>query len=103
MKMKNIFLHALPTQTQMKTMLTLFPQTYILLQPKQKKQRPSEWKIYKIKRSRTQGKEYVSNNKVHKKKSLQPYQPTCRYKCNINVTSPSDWTKVIRSASKPPK
>uniref|UniRef100_A0A6P7F2R1 Uncharacterized protein LOC114324518 isoform X2 n=1 Tax=Diabrotica virgifera virgifera TaxID=50390 RepID=A0A6P7F2R1_DIAVI len=47
--------------------------------------RPSEWKTNKIKCSRTAGKEYVSNNKVHKSKSLQPYLHACRYKCNINI------------------
>ncbi|CAH1994156.1 unnamed protein product [Acanthoscelides obtectus] len=36
--------------------------------------RPSEWKINKIKCSRAAGKEDVSNNKVHKNKSLRPYQ-----------------------------
>lgn len=45
----------------------------------------SEWKVNKIKQLKTQGKEYVSNKKMRKSKSLQAYQHTCRYKCNQNI------------------
>nr|CAH7755406.1 unnamed protein product [Callosobruchus chinensis] len=35
---------------------------------------------------RTKFKEYLSNNKFHPKKSVQPYQHTWRYKCNMNIS-----------------
>ncbi|KAK5648067.1 hypothetical protein RI129_002959 [Pyrocoelia pectoralis] len=66
-----------------------FPsETRIHITPTRTKKRVkhvSEWANAKRKLLRTQGKEYVSNGKIHQAKTLKVYNHVCRYKCNENI------------------